>query len=179
MLSNKPQLSLLVRTGPTTDAKLETHARGGASPSPHFVRAQKSRREKPCWFLPATHIPPPAPARRLRGRSPVPRLLRMFSDLAHPWSNVRIADHSLTAQVAWVSMRTRASMNLQESFRSAPVPQSRENGRFGRFRSVVNCGYLDGRTGTNLTSWRRNLIACPLGGPLVYAFTDHCVKRYP
>jgi hypothetical protein len=39
----------------------------------------------------------------------------MFSDPAHPWSNVRIADHSLTAQVAWVSMRTRASMNLHLS----------------------------------------------------------------
>jgi hypothetical protein len=33
---------------------------------------RRSGRENPCWFLPATHIPLPAPARRLRGRTTFP-----------------------------------------------------------------------------------------------------------
>src|ERR1700722_5180680 len=110
MLSNKPQLSLLVRTGPTTDAKLETHARGGASPSPHFVRAQKSRWEKPCWVLPGPH-----PARLPVLRSPAARQNVEFpqgivqgapsfapdiSDKSYPWP-ISMAPSPTAATLSW------------------------------------------------------------------------------
>jgi hypothetical protein len=127
----------------------------------------------PCNRHPATGPRSPA-ARQESSSETITNVLGPSSSLVQR-PNRRPLAHSSSG----MGLDADASINELASFRSAPVPQSRENGRFGRFRSVVNCGYLDGRTGTNLTSWRRNLIACPLGGPLVYAFTDHCVKRYP